>query len=408
VSASGLPAGVTGALHGLRVLDLTHFHAGPYASMILGDMGADVVKVEPLQGDPMRVLGDSFVGGESVMFLSVNRNKRSIALDLKHPRGAELGLALATSADIVLHNFRPGVDERLGLDYASVRARNPKVVYCAVSAFGETGPYAARPAVDPIVQAMSGLMSITGEPDGPPTQLGASLSDTAGSMMAVRGVLLALLARERFGVGQKVTASMLDGSLSMLVGREGSYFATGRPPGRAGSVIRHSAPSGVYPTSDGHVMIAVMSDAFWQHFCAAVELEDLAGDERFSVNDRRRDRREELDGIIGPVLARASTSYWLDRFADHDVPAGPVNDLHAALTDPQTAANDMVVSMAHPTAGAIRGIGIPVKMSETPGTIRRPPPLLGEHTRVVLEELGVKPADVAELLAERVVVETAP
>lgn len=403
----GLPPDVTGPLHGIRVLDLTHFHAGPYAAMILGDMGADVLKVEPPRGDPMRALGECFVGGESVMFLSVNRNKRGLALDLKSPRGAELGLELAKRSDVVMHNFRPGVDARLGLDYEAVNAVNPRVVYCAVSAFGQTGPYAARPAVDPILQAMSGLMSITGEPDGPPVQVGASLSDTAGSLMAVRGILLALFARERFGIGQKVSASMLDGSLSLLVGREGPYFASGRPPGRAGNVIRHSAPSGTYRTQDGHVMLAVMSEAFWQRFCTAVDLPDLADDERFATNELRRTRRDELDGIVSGALAQASTEEWLDRFATHDVPAGPVNDLHEALTDPQTVANEMVVSMAHPTAGDIRGIGIPVKLSQTPGSIRHPPPLLGQHTRAVLAELGVGRRRCEELLAEGVVVESA-
>lgn len=403
--SDGLPPGIAGPLDGLTVLDLTHFQSGPFASMMLGDMGADVIKVEPPRGDPMRRLGTTFVGGEGTFFLSVNRNKRGIAIDLKQEAGREIIRTLAGRCDVFMHNFRVGVAERLELDYAHVRELNPQVIYCAITAYGESGPKASLPSVDPIVQAMSGLMSITGEPDGPPTMVGPAISDTAGSIVGVRGILLALLARERFGVGQEVNVSMLDSTISLLTGREGVYLATGAVPARAGSLIPHASPSGMFPTSDGLVMVAAINEGFWQRLCAAIEMPELADDPRFATNELRVRDRQTLDTILAGITKQRPTDHWVAAFARHGVIGGPVNDLKAALDDEQVRHNGMVVAVDHPTAGEIRSLGIPVQLGKTPGTIRRPPPLLGQHTREVLMQAGISEDRCEELASEGVTLE---
>lgn len=390
-------------LDGIKVLDLTHFHAGPYATMILGDMGADVIKVEPPEGDPIRALGTTFVGGESHFFLTFNRNKRSIVLDIKSERGLEVLLQLVANSDVFVHNFRPGVAERLGISYARVREVRPEIVYCAMSAFGQTGPYARKPAVDTIVQGMSGLMSITGERGGEPVQVGASIADTAGSLMAVRGILLALFARERFGVGQEVQVSMLDGTITLVAGREGPYFATGEIPVPEGNVNRQVAPFQTFHTADGSIVITVVHDRSWAAFCGAIGREDLTADERFHDNQARVRNRTELVELLDEILATRSTAEWLEIFEEHQVMAGPINNLEQVFNDPQVLENEMVMTMDHPTAGSLRTIGIPVKMSATPGSIRRHPPLLGEHTREVLTELGVEQETIGELVDQGVI-----
>jgi crotonobetainyl-CoA:carnitine CoA-transferase CaiB-like acyl-CoA transferase len=402
------PHGIAGPLDGYTVVDFTHFQAGPQAAMILGDLGADVIKVEPPRGDPMRHMGECFVADQSAYFLSVNRNKRSVVIDLKHDSGRQLAMTLVAGCDVVLHNFGPGVTERLGLGYDHVRTVNPKVVYCAITAYGASGPKSHLPSVDPVIQAISGLMSITGHPDGPPTLVGPALSDTAGAILAVRGVLSALLARERFGFGQQVTASMLDGTVALLTGREGAYLQSGTVPGRTGNVVRQAAPSGTYRTSDGLLMITVINERSWAAFCRALDVPELLTDERFASNVERVEHRDALDARISQVIQQRPTGEWLAAFTGHGVMAGPVNGLDAALTDEQVVHNEMVVSMDHPTAGEVRALGIPVKLHATPGTIRRPPPMLGEHTREVLLAHGLSPQRYHDLVTSGVIFQTQP
>ena len=387
-------------LEGVKVLDLTQIMAGPYCAMTLGDMGADVVKVEkPNGGDDARRMGPPFIEGESAAFLGINRNKRSIVADMRTDDGREIVQELARRSDILIQNFRPGSLERMGLGYEQVREINPAIIYCTISGFGATGPYARRGGFDLVAQGMSGLMSVTGHPGAPPTKIGAPICDLNAGMFATIGILTAYVNRLRTGTGQHVDTSLLEGGIAYTFWESAMYFATGEPPGPMGSAHRLTAPYQAFETADGYINVGAANQANWERLRAAIGRDDLASDPRFA---RPRDRMENLGALVSTLeetFARETTGHWLTALEAAGVPAGPIYTLDEVYADPQVRARDMVVETEHPAAGRIRNIGIPVKLSETPGAFRRPAPALGEHTDEVLRELGVSDARAAALRA---------
>ncbi|MGZ3442077.1 MAG: CaiB/BaiF CoA transferase family protein [Polyangia bacterium] len=393
-------------LDDLTVLDLSRILSGPYCSMYLGDFGARVIKLEhPDGGDDTRGFGPPFVGGESTYFMSINRNKESVAIDFKHARGQELLRALASRADILLENFRPGALLRLGLDYEAVRALNPRLVYCSISGFGHSGDpdWVRRPGYDLAIQGMGGLASLTGPADGPPYKVGTSIADMIAGLYALSGILVALHARSRTGRGQHVDVSMLDGQISLLTYHAGIHFATGAVPARRGNQHPSISPYETYRARDGFVNIAVGNDAQWRALCraAGAPLAALGDDARYATNAGRVERRTELAAILEPAVAARTVDEWIALCDGAGIPCGPILNVAEALAHPQVRARDMVVPLHHPTAGDIRVTGVPVRLSDTPGAVRSAPPRLGEHTRAVLAEvLGLDSAAIDALVEE--------
>jgi len=390
-------------LDDLTVVDFSRALAGPYCTMMLADLGARVIKVEaPQGGDDTRGWGPPFLHGESAYFLSVNRNKQSVTLNLKDPRGRDLALRLIERADALVENFRPGAMDRLGLGYAQVRGRAPRLVYCSISGFGQSGPYRERPAYDLIVQGMGGIMGITGEAGGAPTRVGVAVADICAGMFAAYGILAALRARERTGRGQWVDAAMLDGQVAWMTYMAANYFATGEDPPRIGSAHLNLVPYQPFASRDGFVNVAVGSEGLWQKFCEALEI-PIAADPRFATNAARVAHRSELLDLLAPVFARRTTAEWVRRLLAAGVPAGPIYRMSEVMADPQVRHREMVVNLQHPTAGGIQVNGVAVKLSETPGAITAAPPVLGEHTDAVLRDLGVEEDQLAALRAEGVI-----
>jgi crotonobetainyl-CoA:carnitine CoA-transferase CaiB-like acyl-CoA transferase len=393
-------------LDDLVVFDLSRILSGPYCSMYLGDFGARVIKLEhPDGGDDTRGFGPPFINGESTYFMSINRNKESVAIDFKDERGRELARRLAARADVLLENFRPGALERLGLDYKQLREANPRLIYCSISGFGHSGDpdWVRRPGYDLAIQGMGGLASLTGASDGPPFKVGTSIADMIAGLYALVGILVALHARARTGRGQHVDVSMLDGQISLLTYHAGIHFATGAVPSRRGNQHPSITPYETFRASDGFVNIAVGNDPQWRAFCAAVAgpLATLGTDPRFATNAARVERRAELESLLQPLVATRTVAEWIALCDGAGIPCGPILNVAEALAHPQVRARGMVVPLAHPTAGDIRVTGVPVRLSDTPGAVRTAPPRLGEHTRAVLTEvLGLDGAAIDALVEE--------
>jgi formyl-CoA transferase/CoA:oxalate CoA-transferase len=366
--------------------------------MVLGDLGADVIKVEDVwHGDDTRRWGPPFQGDDAAYFLSVNRNKRGLAVNLKTPEGRDIVRRLALASDIVMENFRPGTAARLGLEYGELARQNPRLIYASISGYGQTGPSAPLPGYDAVAQAVSGMMSVTGEPDGEPVRSGTSLADVGGGMWALIGILAALHAREASGQGQLVDVSLLDGQVAWLTYVAGKYFATGVTPGRHGSAHESLTPYQVLPTADAPLMVAVGSDGLWRRFAEATGLGDLADDPRYATNPDRVRNRDTLIPRITKALAARGCAEWTDLLNAAGVPAGPVNTVPAALEHPQIVAREMVTEIEHPVAGPLKMLGSPIKLSAQPAAIRRPPPTLGQHTDEILAEAGFTAAEITEL-----------
>jgi len=388
-------------LRDILVLDLSRVLSGPYCTMLLADMGARVVKVEqPGAGDETRAWGPPFLGGESAYFLSVNRNKQSITLNLKHPDAAALAARLAERADVLVENFRPGTLDRFGLGYAALAARNPRLVYCSISGFGQDGPSRDLPGYDMVIQAEGGLMHITGPAEGPGFRLGVAVADILTGVLAAQGITLALLARQQSGRGQLVDVAMLDSVAALLSYQAGLQFA-GQEPRRLGNRHPTIAPYDSFPTADGELVLAVGNDEQWRRFCTAAGLDALADDPRFATNPDRVREYEALRSTIVPRLRSATTAEWVDRLRRADVPCGAVRAVGEVLADPQLASREMIARMEHPSAGEIGVLGVPIKLSATPGTLRTPPPTLGEHTGTVLrDDLGLDDGEIQRLRRE--------
>jgi len=397
---------MAGPLDGVRVLDLSRVLTGPFCSMLLGDLGAEVIKVEiPRTGDDTRQWGPPFIHGESAYFLSINRNKKSLTLDLSSEKGREILYALAEKSDILLENFRPGVTERLRVGYPTLAEKNPRLIYCSISSYGYSGPYRDRLAYDLVLQAMGGLMGITGEPGRPPVRIGVALSDIGAGMYAALAILAALAARARTEKGQWVDVSLLDTTVSWLTYMAAYYFATGKNPEKAGSAHPTIVPYQCLKTKDNeYVALAVGNDKLFQNLCRAISNEKLAQDPRFSTNPGRVTNRKQLIPILEEVFAQKPRDEWLQIFAEEEVPAGPVYSMQEVFSDPQVLQRKMLARIQHPTAGEISQIGIPMVFSDTNPEIRSPPPVLGEHAEEILGKLlGYEGKRIAELRNEGVI-----
>jgi crotonobetainyl-CoA:carnitine CoA-transferase CaiB-like acyl-CoA transferase len=408
------PPSTTGPLAGVRVVDCSTVLAGPYCTMVLGDLGADVVKVEPPEGDATRGWGPPWLGDEAAgtrtaaYFFAVNRNKRSIRLDLRSPGGRDVLARLLRDADVLVENFRAGGFARLGFDEDGLRSLNPGLVHLAITGYGPDGPDAARPGYDFVAQAAGGLMSITGEPaeaGGGPVKVGVAISDVVTGLFGAVGVLASLLARRdgRTPGGQRVDVSLLESTLALLVNQAQNAFVTGRAPRRMGSAHPTIVPYETFATADGEIAVAVGSERQWPRLCDALGVPELARDPRFATNGDRVEHRDALRPLLAARFLGRSTAYWLRTLDAAEVPAGPVNDVIAAFAAPQAVARGMTVELEHSAFGVLRQVGIPMTLSATPGEIRTPPPLLGEHTDAILAGAGYDAAAIADLRARGVV-----
>ena len=390
---------MTKALEGIRVLDLTRALAGPFCTLMLGDNGADVIKIEiPGSGDDTRKWGPPFIGDESAYFLSINRNKKSLTLNLQDPKAQDVFMKLAKDSDVVVENFTPGVMDRFGLGYEAVKAVNPNVVYCSISGFGQDGPYRSRPAYDQIMQGVGGLMSITGEPDGEPQKIGIAVTDIGAGMWSAFAITTALHHRDKTGEGQYIDISMLDAQVAWLTYQAAFFFANDEPPKRMGAAHPTLVPYQAFMCSDGkYINVAVGSERIWERFCQGMGREDLKDHPDYSVNSVRVAHRGAIVSMLQEIFLTRPVSEWVEDLQAANVPCGPINDLADVFADPQVLARDMLQEMPHPTLGTIKQTGLPIKFSRTPGGLDLHPPLLGEHNQEILSSLGYSDADVQSL-----------
>jgi len=376
-------------LDGVRVLDLTRILSGPFSTMMLADLGAEVIKLEPYpEGDDSRG-NPPFVNGESMYYVSLNRGKKSIVVNLKTEEGKEVFYRLLAKADILVENFRPGTMEKLGLGYEILKQRQPKLVYCAISGFGQTGPYRNRAAYDSVIQAMGGIMSVTGQAGGSPTRVGTSIGDITAGLFATIGILGALRVVERGGEGQLIDISMLDCQVALVEGQIARYFGTGKVPQPVGNRHATATPFDMFKSKDGHVVVAVQKNSMWESFCKVTGLEHLLDDVRFATNATRSDNEPALKAIIEPVLMEKTTQEWIDIFSKANVACGPLNNIAAVVTDPHVLSREMIVEVdGHKQLGKVKYPGIPIKYSRTKCTVETPAPVLGQHSEEILGSIA--------------------
>jgi len=395
---------MSGPLAGMRVLELAQIMAGPTAGMMLADMGADVIKVEKLPGgDDSRSYSEPQVNGVSAPFMILNRNKRGIALNLKHAHGREILLKMVRSADVLTENFRKGTLERLGLGYDVLAAENPGLIYCAVSGYGRDGPFADKGGFDLIAQGFAGLMSITGEPGGAPAKTGNSVADINAGILAVTGIVAAYAHKQKTGQGQIVETSLMEAALQQTYWHAAIYFATGQSPGATGSAHILTAPYQAFRASDGWINVGGANQANWERIAEVLGHPEWRTDPRFATNAARMANLDALTDAMNKVITTRSRSEWIEAFDAAGVPVGPVHTIGEALSHPQTVARGMVVELDHPRAGRTMALGCPLHFSQTPTDVQRPAPLLGEHTREVLREFGYQDAQIDRFVAEGVV-----
>lgn len=392
-------------LENIRVVDLTQALAGPYCTMLLGDMGADVVKIEqPGRGDQSRGWGPPFVEGESTYFLSVNRNKRSVTLNIKSAAGQEALHKLIATADIFVCNIpKAGSRQRAGVDADTLRALNPRLIYCLISGYGNDGPYAGRPGYDMIAQGEAGLMSVTGEPDGEPVRYPIPIADITTGMYTTIGLLAALLVRERTGVGQLLDMTLLEGQSAWLTMLASSLMNGDQEPQRLGNAHPNIVPYQVFKAQDKYIILAVGTEKLWANFCSALELDDLKNDPRFATNPDRNRNREELVTILDELFVTKPADYWLEKLKVTGIPNGPINTIAETLAHPQHRARNFIVELQHPLAGLVKSMGNPVRLSDSPASYRLAPPTLGQHTSELLTELGYDEAAIASLHEQGVI-----
>jgi len=391
---------MAGPLAGIKVLDLTRVLAGPYTTMILSDLGAEVIKIEqPGIGDESRNFGP-FKNGFSLYFMSVNRGKRSVTLNLKTERGKTIFKQLVKQSDILVENFRPGTMKKFGLDYEALAAEHPSLIYAACSGFGQTGPFAQQGAYDMIIQGMGGIISITGEPDGPPVRVGTSISDITAALFTTIGILSALHHRNNTGKGQLVDVAMLDSLVAVLENAIVRYFATDEIPKPLGS--RHPAitPFEAFESADGHVIIAIGNDVLWAKFCEHVDRKNLISDPRFSSNAERTANHSELFPILSEIMRQRTTDEWIRALEKIGVPCGPINTIDKVVSHPQVQAREMITQVMHQVTGAVEVPGVPIKLSDTPGDVDAPAPGLGEHTDDILTDMLKMSSDEMEQLRQ--------
>ena len=396
---------MSGPLAGYRIIDVTQMLSGPMATMILGDQGADVIKVEhPRGGDDTRSWPPFYEGGESTYFQSVNRNKKSLTLDLKLEEGKKILRRLVERSDIFIQNFRPGTIERLGFGYEECSALNPRLIYASISGYGQSGPSRERPAYDILLQAEGGLMSITGEQEGNSCKTGIAIADLTTALFAIQGILLAVIAREKSGRGQFIDMAIQDGQAALMSHAAGNFFGTGKPPGRMGNRHPSICPYRDFACSDGVLIVAAANDSLWDRFARTIGRDDLAENPKWKTNDGRVKGRDELEAEIEKILATKTRAEWGNIISNAGIPCGPVKDIGEVASDPQILHRDMVVEIDHAKTGVLKMMGIPVKLSETPGEVKLPPPILGEHTEEILRDLLGQPPEAVESLREQGVI----